>query len=59
MEAHLLVRSADNQIWISASNSSRTIFLPLSVTIVRPDGTSNKVRRHTTDIVIEGYPPQS
>ncbi|HJO94826.1 MAG TPA: carbon-nitrogen hydrolase family protein [Victivallales bacterium] len=55
MEAHLLVRSADNQIWISASNSSRP-YSPLPATIVRPDGSSNKAKRHTTGIIIEDYP---
>jgi len=55
MEANLLVRSADNQIWISASNSSKP-YSPLPATIARPDGSANKGKRHSTCIVIEDYP---
>jgi len=55
MDAHLIVRSADNQIWISASNSSKP-YSPLQVTIARPDGSTNKAKRHATSIVIEDYP---
>ncbi len=53
--ANLLVRSADHQIWISASNSSRS-YSPCPATIARPDGSCNKSKRHTTCIVIEDYP---
>ncbi len=55
MAANLLVRSADNQVWISASNSSE-FFCPLPATIARPDGSSNRGKRHSTCIVIEDYP---
>ena len=53
--ANLLVRSADNQFWISASNSS-TVYSPCPATIARPDGSANKAKRHITSIVIEDYP---
>jgi len=55
MAASLLVRSADNQIWISASNSSKA-YCPCPATIARPDGSANKAKRHITSIVIEDYP---
>ncbi len=55
MAANLLVRSADNQVWISASNSSKS-YSPLPATIARPDGSANKGKRHATCIVIEDYP---
>jgi len=54
-DANLLVRSADNQIWISASNSSKS-YSPCRATIARPDGSANKAKRHSTCIVIEDYP---
>ncbi len=55
MAANLLVRAADNQMWISASNSSQA-YSPLPATIARPDGSANKAKRHTTCNVIEDYP---
>ena len=55
MAANLLVRSADNQVWISASNSSKS-YSPLPATIARPDGSANRTKRHSTCIVIEDYP---
>ena len=55
MDANLLVRSADNQVWISASNSSKP-YSPLPATIARPDGSANRGERHSTCIVIEDYP---
>lgn len=55
MAANLLVRAADHQMWISASNSSQA-FSPLPATIARPDGSANKAKRHTTGYVIEDYP---
>ena len=55
MAASLLVRSADNQTWISASNSSKA-YCPCSATIARPDGSANKAKRHRTALVIEDYP---
>ena len=53
--ANLLVRSADNQIWISASNSSRA-YCPCPSTIARPDGCTIRARRHVTSIVIDDFP---
>ena len=55
MAANLLVRSADNQMWISASNSSKS-YSPLPATIARPDGSANRGKRHAVGIVIEDYP---
>jgi predicted amidohydrolase len=55
MAANLLVRAADNQMWISASNSS-TPYCPLPATIARPDGSANRGERHSTCIVVEDYP---
>lgn len=55
ISASLLVRSADNQIWISASNSSKA-YCPCPATVVRPDGSTNKAKRHRTALVIEDYP---
>jgi len=55
MAANLLVRSADNQVWISASNSSKS-YSPLPATIAKPDGSANRAKRHSTCIVIEDYP---
>lgn len=55
MAANLLVRCADNLMWISASNSSKP-YSPLPATIARPDGSTNKSERHSTCIVIEDYP---
>ena len=45
MLANLLVRSANNPMWIAASNSSEKCS-PLSACIVRPDGTSIRARRY-------------
>ena len=53
--ANLLVRAADNQLWISASNSSKA-YSACPATVVRPDGSANKAKRHRTAIVIEDYP---
>lgn len=55
MAANLLVRAADNQMWISASNSSQA-YSPLPATIARPDGSANRAKRHTPCSVIEDYP---
>lgn len=55
MRAILITRSADHQMWISASNSS-TRYSPLSACIVRPDGSMVRSRRHVAGIVIEDYP---
>ncbi len=55
MLAILIVRAADNQMWISASNSSKR-YSPLSACIVRPDGSMVRSRRNVAGIVIEDYP---
>jgi len=55
MAANLLVRAADNQMWISASNSSQP-YSPLPATIARPDGSAIRAKRHTTCSIIEDYP---
>jgi predicted amidohydrolase len=55
MLANLLVRSADNQMWISASNSSER-YSPLSACIVRPDGSSVRSRRNIASVVFDDYP---
>ncbi len=53
--ASLLVRAADNELWISASNSSAN-YSPLSACIVRPDGSSVRARRNVTSVVYDTYP---
>jgi predicted amidohydrolase len=58
MLANLLVRAADNQMWIAASNCSKR-YSPLSACIVRPDGTSIRARRHVTSLVLDDYPNHS
>jgi predicted amidohydrolase len=55
MIAGLITRAADNQMWISASNSSKR-HSPLSACIVRPDGTMVKSRRNESGMVIDDYP---
>jgi predicted amidohydrolase len=55
MLANLIVRAADYQMWISASNSSKR-YSPLSACIVRPDGSMVKSRRNVAGIVIDDYP---
>jgi len=54
MAANLLVRSADNQLWISASNSSKP-YSPLPATIARPDGSAKKAKRHITGMIIDDF----
>lgn len=58
MHATLIVRAADNQMWISASNSSKR-YSPLEACIVRPDGSSVRARRNVTDLVIDSYPSEN
>lgn len=53
--ATLMVRAADNQMWISASNSSRR-YSPLSACIVRPDGSLVRTRLNVAGLVIDSYP---
>ncbi len=55
MVASLMVRAADNQMWISASNSSKS-YSPLSACIVRPDGSLIRARRNVTGLVVDNYP---
>lgn len=55
MMANLLVRSADNQMWISASNSSQR-YSPLPACIVRPDGTATSSRRNIAGLVMDDFP---
>jgi deaminated glutathione amidase len=55
MLANLLVRAADNRMWIAASNSSAS-YSPLAACIVRPDGTSVRARRHVPGFALDEYP---
>lgn len=54
MSANLLVRAADHQCWISASNSSEP-HSPLPASIVKPDGSAVRARRNVASIVVETY----
>ena len=54
-KASLIVRAMDNQMWISASNSSKR-YSPLPACVVRPDGTMIRSRPNLAGIVIEDYP---
>lgn len=54
IHANLIVRAADNQMWISASNSSEP-FSPLAASIVRPDGTMVRARRHVAGFITDTY----
>jgi len=53
--SNLYIRAADNQIWISASNSSKR-YSPLAASIVRPDGSMVKCKSHQTGFVIDSFP---
>jgi len=55
MEANLITRAADHQVWIAASNSSKP-YSPLSARIVRPDGTTVRAKPHVAGIVVDDYP---
>jgi predicted amidohydrolase len=55
MRSLLIVRAADHQMWISASNSS-TRYSPLSACVVRPDGTMVSTKRHAAGFVVDDYP---
>lgn len=55
MRAMLIVRAADHQMWIAASNSS-TRYSPLAACVVRPDGTMVRAKRHVAGIIIDEYP---
>lgn len=50
-----IVRAADNQMWISSSNSSER-YSPILACIVRPDGSMVRAKRHVTGITIDNYP---
>jgi len=55
MQAILITRAADHQMWISASNSSERCS-SLSARIVRPDGSMVSARPHVAGIVMDDYP---
>ena len=55
MMASLMVRAADNRMWICASNSSKR-YSPLPACIVRPDGSTVRARRNRTSLAIDTYP---
>jgi len=55
MLANLIVRAADNRMWIAASNSSRR-YSPLAACIVRPDGSLVRSKRNVTALAIDDYP---
>lgn len=55
MLANLIVRAADNQMCISASNSSKR-YSPLFACIVRPDGTMVKAPRNVSAMATDKYP---
>jgi len=53
--ASLIVRAADNRVWIAASNSSKR-YSPLAACIVRPDGSMIRSRPHVPGLAIDDYP---
>ena len=55
MYASLLVRAADNQLWISASNSSMS-YSPLPACVVRPDGSTVRAKRNVTGLALDDFP---
>lgn len=55
MSANLIVRAADHQLWICATNSSER-YSPLSARIVRPDGSMIRSKRHVSGLAIDNYP---
>lgn len=54
MAANLIVRAADHGFWISASNSSEA-FSPLRASIVRPDGSAVRAKRHVASVVVADH----
>ncbi len=56
MDANLIVRAADHQMCIAASNSSAP-YCPMPATIAKPDGTTVRAKRHVTSLVFDSYPP--
>ncbi|MEH6405539.1 MAG: hypothetical protein V7750_19365, partial [Sneathiella sp.] len=50
--AQLRTRAADNQFWISGSNSSEE-YSGFPSSIIRPDGTLRQATRHKTEIIVE------
>jgi predicted amidohydrolase len=55
MLANLMVRAADNQMWIAASNSSRR-YSPLQACVVRPDSSMVSTKRNVSGFVVDDYP---
>ena len=55
MLANLIVRAADNGMWISSSNSSKK-YSPLPACIVRPDGSMIRMKRNLSGFVVDDYP---
>lgn len=55
MLANLMVRAADNGIWIAASDFS-TRYSPLAACIVRPDGSMARARWHVAGLRVDNYP---
>ena len=55
MMANLLIRAADNRMWIAASNSSER-YSPLPACIARPDGSVTRLRRHVPGILYDDFP---
>jgi predicted amidohydrolase len=53
--ANLIVRAADNCMWISASNSSKR-YSPLSACVVRPDGSIVRLKKAAAGIIMDDYP---
>jgi predicted amidohydrolase len=53
--AQIRTRAADNQMWISASNSSAR-FSFSTACIARPDGSVRSLRRHTNGILLHDFP---
>jgi len=50
--AQLRTRAADNQFWISGSNSSEE-YSAFPSSIIRPDGSLKQVIRHKTELIVE------
>jgi len=53
--AQIRIRAADNQMWISGSNSSARYSFS-TVCIARPDGAVRCSRRHTNGILLHDFP---
>lgn len=55
MLANLRVRAADNQMWISAANSSER-HSPLAACVVRPDGSMIRTKRNKAGLAVDDFP---